>query len=212
MAKTIYLVRHGESEHNAGEIWQEGDSPLTERGKAQARLVGERCLQLDIDVVVASSLVRAKETASIINERIKKSVEYNDLFIERRHHTEFIGKRKDDPKVRRMERFLLEKLSTPGFRYADEENGEDLQARAGNALAHLETHTQDNILIVTHSMFLRALAARVLFGSAVSGHEIAHCMRVLKMANTGISIFRYDSNDSLSDWRLVVWNDHAHLG
>lgn len=212
MSKTIYLVRHGESEHNAGEIWKEGDALLTERGRAQARLVGERCAQLDIDCIVASNLIRAKDTASIINERVGKPIEYNDSFSERRHHSDFVGKRKDDPEVRRMERYLFDKLHIPGFRHSDEENADDLVARTKEALKYLERHDKDNILVVTHSMFSRALAACVIFGDAVTGHEIARCMRVFAFANTGISILRFDPNDKLNEWRLIVWNDHAHLG
>lgn len=64
----IYLLRHGETEWNReGRLQGHLDSPLTERGRAQARAMGG-CLRqvigdLDGYAVVTSPLGRARETA-----------------------------------------------------------------------------------------------------------------------------------------------------
>jgi len=70
----IYFVRHGESESNVnqkmGGMWAfevDVDSPLTEVGREQARETAEKLKGKKIDVVVTSGLVRAKDTAEIIN-------------------------------------------------------------------------------------------------------------------------------------------------
>lgn len=65
---TLYIVRHGESLDNAGIPYvrtPEG-SPLTERGQQQAHDVGRRLSDVPIDVVIASNLTRARQTAEII--------------------------------------------------------------------------------------------------------------------------------------------------
>ena len=63
----IYLVRHGETVDNARQIMQgQSQGTLNEKGREQARQVAERLREEPIDVVVASDLQRAIETAEII--------------------------------------------------------------------------------------------------------------------------------------------------
>ena len=63
----IYLVRHGETVDNARQIMQgQTQGTLNENGREQARQVAERLRDEPIDVVVASDLHRAIETAEII--------------------------------------------------------------------------------------------------------------------------------------------------
>lgn len=71
----IYLVRHGETEWNrAGRMQGQLDSPLTERGQAQARAVGETLAELTNGAnglaLVASPLGRTMATATIIAEAL----------------------------------------------------------------------------------------------------------------------------------------------
>lgn len=63
----VYLTRHGETEWNEKGIMQGwGDSPLTELAKNQAKWLGERIKDLHIDVIYASPIGRAFNTAEII--------------------------------------------------------------------------------------------------------------------------------------------------
>ena len=73
--KNIYLVRHGESEHNklkryAGTI----DSPLTELGREQAKETGKLLKDKNITYILSSNLSRAADTAS----EIKKVIDLED--------------------------------------------------------------------------------------------------------------------------------------
>lgn len=65
---TLYIVRHGESLDNAGipypRTWE--GSPLTDRGREQAHDVAQRLKDVHADAVIASDLVRARQTAEII--------------------------------------------------------------------------------------------------------------------------------------------------
>jgi len=64
---TLYLVRHGESEANAaGRYAGQTDSPLTERGREQARAVAEALRDVHLDRVISSDLSRARDTAEEI--------------------------------------------------------------------------------------------------------------------------------------------------
>ena len=63
----IFLVRHGETVDNARQIMQgQTQGALNEKGREQARQVAERLREEPVDVVVASDLQRAIETAEII--------------------------------------------------------------------------------------------------------------------------------------------------
>ena len=69
---TLLLVRHGETDWNAEGRWQgHADVPLNERGRTQARALAER-LAGDgrVDIVYASDLARARETAEIAALRL----------------------------------------------------------------------------------------------------------------------------------------------
>src|SRR5579884_3332156 len=63
---TIILVRHGESEGNAARRFGgHGPTPLTPRGREQARAAG-KALAGEVDVVYCSDLPRAVQTAEEI--------------------------------------------------------------------------------------------------------------------------------------------------
>jgi len=67
-ARTVWLIRHGESEGNrGGRIQGWLDLPLTELGRRQARRIAQRLASAPrIDALVASPLTRAAETAAVI--------------------------------------------------------------------------------------------------------------------------------------------------
>ena len=65
MYKFVFL-RHGESVGNAEARWQgQSDYALTERGRAQAQALAKRWKSegVKFNLIIASPLVRAKETA-----------------------------------------------------------------------------------------------------------------------------------------------------
>ena len=64
---TFYLVRHGESEANAARRFAgQSDSPLTARGRRQAKTVAKELAKVKFDKVVSSDLSRTRDTAEII--------------------------------------------------------------------------------------------------------------------------------------------------
>ena len=76
----IYLVRHGETEWNRiGRMQGHLDAPLTMRGEAQARAVGETLCELGVDGfhMVASPLGRTRATAAIIAQALGRDPVYS---------------------------------------------------------------------------------------------------------------------------------------
>ena len=52
--KTIYLVRHGQSEANITPVFQSTDSPLSDKGIQQAKHIAERVSKLSFPVIFFS--------------------------------------------------------------------------------------------------------------------------------------------------------------
>lgn len=75
LQQTIYLVRHGETEWNReGRLQGQQDSPLTDKGRAQAHRIG-LALRAVVDNpggcrIIASPLGRAFQTAEIIGRAL----------------------------------------------------------------------------------------------------------------------------------------------
>lgn len=72
-AKHFYMIRHGQTEANEALLMAGStDSPLTAKGRDQARLVQQVVTQLTVKpaIIAHSHLSRARDTASIINEAL----------------------------------------------------------------------------------------------------------------------------------------------
>lgn len=67
----LFMIRHGQSLHNAQRIVTgQQDSPLTEVGRHQIKLAGEKLKDKKIGLIVCSPLIRTKETAQILAQEI----------------------------------------------------------------------------------------------------------------------------------------------
>ena len=65
--RRLVVLRHGETSHNAAGIWQGHlDTPLSDRGIAQADAVGPAIAALSPDRIVSSDLARARLTAQSV--------------------------------------------------------------------------------------------------------------------------------------------------
>lgn len=73
--KPFYFLRHGETEWNRQHIYMGSqDIPLNETGRAQAFLAAKLLENQGIKHIVTSPLLRAKETAEIINKKINVDI------------------------------------------------------------------------------------------------------------------------------------------
>jgi broad specificity phosphatase PhoE len=79
----IWLARHGETAPNAeGRVQGWLDPPLNDRGREQARELAEQAAGLDLNALYSSNLVRARETADIVAERVGLEPRVDDRFAE----------------------------------------------------------------------------------------------------------------------------------
>ena len=67
MAITVYFVRHGETYFNRfARLQGWSDTPLTEKGKMNAKKIGQVLADLRIDYLFSSDLKRAVDTARLL--------------------------------------------------------------------------------------------------------------------------------------------------
>ena len=95
----IYFTRHGESVANVADRTLQvrpGDSDrLSERGWEQARSLGRRLDGLGLELIVASNMVRAQETAQGIAEVLELPVETDEDLFEVRQSDAFYASSPD---------------------------------------------------------------------------------------------------------------------
>jgi uncharacterized phosphatase len=142
--KTVYFVRHGESEANAAGIAAGGglDVGLTEDGRAQARKIGEDFKKKKVDLVVSSPMKRAYETANIIATAIGYNPEKiitNQLFVER-HLGDLTG-----IKAERLKTYYDAGALPPSV-----ESTADVHRRMVQGLEWLKALDAERIILVSH--------------------------------------------------------------
>lgn len=210
--KMVYFVRHGQSVDNASPVFQSIDSPLSEKGRSQAKNIAERLSSVHFETLIASPVQRAKETAQYIAESTGKDIVFSDLFVERIKPSEIDGKPWTDPEANKVWRAWEETLYTPSLRVSDGENYDDTIARVDRALAFLEDRTESTLAVVTHGYFLRAMVARVLLGDELTGPIMKRFQERASIENTAITVLNYrDAFEEDFVWRLWTLNDHSHF-
>ena len=146
------------------------ETPLAKEGRAQAKVAGKQAKRLKIDYIVCSPQGRAVETAKIIAKEIgypQDKVHTNSLFMERH-----FGKAEGQ--------IYSPDLDIDGF--ADVETVDTLLERASQALRFLESLSENNILVVSHGSFGRALRHHIIEDfpfdnvSKIANAEIIQCL------------------------------------
>jgi probable phosphoglycerate mutase len=195
----LYLIRHGRQNSTLCNV----DVELSLEGRIQAELLRDRLKNYDIDALYSSNLIRAMQTAQILNEALQlpheireelkeisfgymegNSDEYNE-----EHFHEF----KEEQKK------LLEDLPYPGG-----ENGTNVYERAMPVIQEIVQNGKKNIVVVTHGGTIRVLLA-ALFGK----NQARRYLFGVSLENTGITQLVYNSQNDR--FYLERFNDFAHL-
>lgn len=210
--KTVYFVRHGQSEGNVSPVFQSKDSPLTALGEQQARQIAQRVSTLSFDRLIASPWPRTKQTADVIAEVTGMLPEVSELFVERTKPASVDGKPYTDAVVAKIYQEWNESLYTPGIRVEDGENYDDIMVRAEKALEFLEHRREQSLVVVTHGFFMRTMLAKILLGNSLTPAAYKHFQASTATENTGITVVKYAETKHGPGWYLWAYNDIAHLG
>jgi len=160
-APEIYLVRHGETEWNRdGRIQGWLDSPLTPRGREQARRIGRKLARLGLGPlpVSVSPLGRTRATLEILSEEVS----LGPVTVESRLRELSLGSWEvltfEDIDAHFPELLVGTTRHTWYFRAPDGEAFESASDRVGSWLAK----QTEPVLAVAHGMIGRLLRARYL--------------------------------------------------
>ena len=174
---TLLLVRHGETDWNRDHRWQgHSDPPLNQRGREQARALAETLEA--VDVVYASDLARARETAEILAAQLGVPVRVDARLRERDFGT-WEGRTTAELEHADAEAFARWRAGE-GHGADDAEPYVEFFARVRSFVEDVvERHPADSVLIVAHGGSVRAvlaLADGVDFASAhASIPSVANC-------------------------------------
>ncbi len=159
--KTIYFLRHGQTELNRVWVHQFPATHLSNVGHEQASAAGEHFKDSPLDVIVTSDLTRAQETAKDIAAVTGTNIVSSDLFVELRRPRRLWGVSWAHPKTIWIMGLLYLFAGRPHWHYADEENLEEFHARARRALEYLANRPEQNMLVITHKGFMANLWGRM---------------------------------------------------
>ncbi|MES2966955.1 MAG: histidine phosphatase family protein [Patescibacteria group bacterium] len=210
--KTIYLVRHGETNANVKKTWQNAFDELSERGVVQAENLANRLQNVPFDYVVSSSMKRAVQTVEAVCEKNGLPYVQSDLFVEVSVPTSTIGSVYVEVVGNPGFDYVTARdaeATNPDFRYEDEETLHELLSRIQSGLDYLDHLPAENILVVTHGTILRTLVSAVMHqGLDVSPYTIFTAGRRLDTVNTSITVLHKPENGL---WSIFTYNDHAHF-
>ncbi|KAA8561480.1 Phosphoserine phosphatase 1 [Pseudomonas extremaustralis] len=155
----LYIVRHGETWANAEHRYLGSlDPELTALGRQQAQTLCEQ-LPASLDVLVVSPRLRAVQTASILNERLKLSPEIMDCFRERDVGV-FEGLTQGDAKKRYPQLWSQNITRLWDAGPTDGESISDVVKRVRDGLAELESnYPSKTVLLVAHGFVAKVVRA-----------------------------------------------------
>lgn len=186
----IYLIRHASAFDEKGE--QADDSPLSDEGKMQSKLLAERFKTLSPCVIVSSPFKRALQSAEIVNKDHNLKIDIRDglkelsweFWPEVGHiHYDKIEGLIDQLEEAKRGKFLL-----------------DVQSASLKEIDNIyHDHKDTQVLAFTHGNFIRAVISGAM-GATMRG------FLSLIIDLTSVTILDYDSGN-LS---IVTMNDASH--
>jgi probable phosphoglycerate mutase len=188
----IVLVRHGETAGNAQRVLQHPETPLSERGLAQARCVAERLARSGVAEIAASDYARALTTAELIRDACGAPLEIDPELRERNF---------GDLRGRGYAELGFDPFA-PGYVPPGGESWADLHERVDRiwdrACARAASLAGD-LVLVTHGLVCHSLVSRWV---DLGGETCAPG----RFANTSVTIV-----DASPPWRLQLLGCIAHL-
>jgi 2,3-bisphosphoglycerate-dependent phosphoglycerate mutase len=197
----LILIRHGETVWNREHRMQgQSDSPLSETGVRQARLLARRLKEIEFNSLYCSDSGRAHHTARAVAEETG-----HELIVEprlrERHFGVFEGLTGPEIEAQHPEAYARFKSRDPHYAMPGGESAAAFRDRALACLAEIAgRHVNDVVVIVTHGLVCD-MAYRAAHGIELMAR------RDFELVNAGLNRFRYEDGV----WHIDVWGDAAHL-
>jgi probable phosphoglycerate mutase len=198
---SVLAVRHGETAWNREtRIQGQLDIPLSPLGAAQARRLAQALDGQGVDVIYASDLARARQTAEAVAQQLGLAVQLEPGLRERGFGL-FEGLTWAEIETRWPAESERWRRRDPQFAAQGGESLQDFYARAVAAVEALASqHPGQTVLIVAHGGVLDCLYR-------AAARQSLQAARTWTLGNASINRLLY----SQSGLTLVGWNDDNHL-
>jgi probable phosphoglycerate mutase len=209
----LYLIRHGKTDAFESNIKQSPTTSLGIEGIKQANAAAKRLSKEKINIILSSKWDRAYQTADLISKQLKINLQIVDDIHEKEHNPIIYGIDKNKNIFKKFEEETEKHESNLDWKF--EEKGEsirDLINRAVKFKKYLIDNNSDkdnNVLVVSHGLFIKAFIINILLGSSYSDDLFYRIYTSISTSNTGITHFEYDADRD--HWELVYFNDHLHI-
>jgi broad specificity phosphatase PhoE len=204
----IYFVRHGVTDLNAHNIHQSPSTPLSTQGREQALSVAEYLRSVNPDLLISSEYTRALETARIIGMQTGLTPQVQGLFYELARPSSLFGKTHFHPETLLYVILSVLRRKNPKWHYKDAENFTDIQTRAGEALAYLESlrDTHTSVIVVSHTIFINCMVSYMCKNRLLDVRDlILTVLHIKRMKNTDVIHVEYIGSGAKNTcaWRVV---------
>ncbi len=193
---TLYIVRHGETVWNIeGRFQGHMDSPLTEKGKQQARELGRKLNNITFDEVFSSDLGRAKHTAELIVLEKKLAVKTTKALRER-SFGKFEGKPLDSYHLELKDLLIIYNKLSAKERFStsptpERETDASVMSRIITFMREIAVaYKGKTVLMVSHGGAMRTLLIHL--GYAKDGELVFNAVKnsaYIKLRSDGVDFF-----------------------
>lgn len=157
----IFLIRHGQTTGDVEDRYGGAyDDQLTELGKKQAMQIAEHLKDEGIEKVFTSPLIRAKETASILGQKLHKEIEILPDIQERDQNGILTGMRRAEAREKYPDEVAVVKDYTQTIHGA--ETYLHFRERVIRALHDLAQKPYQTIAVITHGGPIRVIFREIL--------------------------------------------------
>lgn len=201
----IYFVRHGQTIWNVEKRFQGlSDSPLTELGITQAKLLGKKLKDIKFDKFYSTSLKRANDTANYIKGNREQEVEIFDDFVEI-SMGDMEGIQQEEFKKlypEQVKNFFFNQLEYDPSSFGGESFLE-VRERVAKGLDKFIDLNKDyeRVLVVSHGATLKTLL------HYISGKDISTLSDEVIPKNTSYTIVKYENGK----FEITDFSNVSHL-
>lgn len=157
----IYLIRHGESTSDVKEKYDgDYDDHLTDQGLNDAKIIAEKLLDSEIQIIFSSSKIRAVETSEILKNALNCEVIVMSDLNEQDIYGAYPELSKDQPEEEY--RRLGEIMTNRDTEIAGVETYQDFKSRVARCFSEITSEDYQTIAIVTHGGPIRCIFRDVL--------------------------------------------------
>ncbi|MBL8144804.1 MAG: histidine phosphatase family protein [Anaerolineae bacterium] len=199
MVKRVVFIRAGETDWNRLGRWQGWvASPLNAHGQRQAHKLAQFIRNLGLSALYSSDLVRARQTAELLDEVLDFAVVYDERLRERNAGA-WQGMTLQEMRDWYPDEFAGLTADPENFRVAGAESRADVRARMRAAFdAAVAADAGETIAIVSHTTAIKLLLDQIIPAAGVFD---------LDFGNTSVTTI----HASQQGWEIVVAQDVSHL-